>query len=69
MSEASKSFEDSCIQENKRVMQGLTNMQQVSTKAEKELNEYIEKAKNNYLEDTFSSAECIATIENCLRDK
>lgn len=50
-------------------MQGLTNMQQVSTKAEKELNEYIEKAKNHYLEDTFSSAECIATIENCLRDK
>ncbi|CAA3002993.1 kinesin KIN-5B [Olea europaea subsp. europaea] len=68
VSEASKSFEDSCIQENKRVMQGLTDMQQVSTKAEKELNEYIEKAKNHYLEDTFSSAECIATIENCLLD-
>lgn len=68
VSEASKSFEDSCTQENKRVMQELTNMQQISTKAEKELNEYIENAKNNCLEDTFSLADCTATIENCLQD-
>ncbi|KAL2509461.1 ATP binding microtubule motor family protein [Forsythia ovata] len=67
VSEASKSFEDSCVQENKRVLQELMDMQQVSTKAEKELNEYVEKAKNHYLEDTLSSAECTATIENCLQ--
>lgn len=41
-------------------------MQQVSVGAKKELIEFLEKAENRYVEDTFSVAEHKAFMENCL---
>ncbi|KAI3474460.1 hypothetical protein Pfo_029321 [Paulownia fortunei] len=68
VSKASKSFEDSTIQESKRLMLGLSNMQQVLTSEMMELNDYAEKAKDHYVDGTFSSTECRVTIENLLQE-
>ncbi|KAL3531852.1 hypothetical protein ACH5RR_005373 [Cinchona calisaya] len=66
VSEASRKFEDSCLQENKKLLQVLSNVQLISVNAEKELDRYVEKAKSNYTEDTFTSAESRATMEDFL---
>lgn len=66
MSEASKIFEDSCLQENKKLLQVLSNVQLVSNDAEKELDQYVEKVNSNYMEDTFILAESRATMEDFL---
>ncbi|KAG8376449.1 hypothetical protein BUALT_Bualt09G0064500 [Buddleja alternifolia] len=68
VSKASKSFEDSSIQESKRLQLELSNMQQVLTTESKELNEYVEKVKDHYVGETFSATECRSTIENCLEE-
>ncbi|KAA8518861.1 hypothetical protein F0562_016365 [Nyssa sinensis] len=68
VSEASKNIQDSTIQGNKILLQEMSNMQQVSADAKKEMNEYIEKVKSQFLEDTFISAETRAAMENCLQE-
>ncbi|KAI3474061.1 hypothetical protein Pfo_028849 [Paulownia fortunei] len=68
VSKASKSFEDSTVQESKRLMLELSNMQQVLTSEMMELNDYAEKAKDHYVDGTFSSTECRVTIENLLQE-
>uniref|UniRef100_A0A5B7BVW2 Kinesin motor domain-containing protein n=1 Tax=Davidia involucrata TaxID=16924 RepID=A0A5B7BVW2_DAVIN len=68
VSEASKNIQESTIQGNKQLLQEMSNMQQVSADAKKELNEYIEKVKSQFLEDTFISAETRATMEYCLQE-
>ncbi|KAL0409822.1 UNVERIFIED_CONTAM: Kinesin-like protein KIN-5B [Sesamum latifolium] len=68
VSKASKCFEDSNIQESKRVLLELSSMQEVLTSEMEELNKYVEKVKVQYVDETFSSTECRATIENCLQE-
>ncbi|KAK4396268.1 Kinesin-like protein KIN-5B [Sesamum angolense] len=68
VSRASKGFEDSNIQESKRVLLELSSMQEVLTSETEELNKYVEKVKDHYVDETFSSTECRATIENCLQE-
>lgn len=66
VSDASRKFEDSCLQENKKFLKVLSNVQLVSSKAEKELDQYVEKVKSSYTEDTFISAQSRATTEDFL---
>ncbi|KAL3628565.1 hypothetical protein CASFOL_027611 [Castilleja foliolosa] len=68
VSKASKSLEDSASQESKRLLVELSDMQQVLTSEMEELNEYAEKAKNHYMDETFSSNERRAVLENCLQE-
>ncbi|KAK4478585.1 hypothetical protein RD792_014071 [Penstemon davidsonii] len=68
VSKASKSFEDSNIHESKKLLLELSNMQHVLTTEMKEINEYVEKVKDHYVNETFSSTECRATMENCLQE-
>ncbi|KAL2250547.1 kinesin-like protein KIN-5B [Sesamum indicum] len=68
VSKASKGFEDSNIQESKRVLLELSSMQEVLTSEMEELNKYVEKVKGHYVDETFSSTESRATIENCLQE-
>ena len=48
--------------------QEMSEMQQVSTVAKKELNEYIEKVESHFIEDTFSAAESRAVMDECLHE-
>lgn len=66
VSKATKSFDDSSIQENKKMLLELSNMQQVLALEIEELNEYKEKVKDHYVDQTFSSTECRVAIENSL---
>ncbi|XP_051130150.1 kinesin-like protein KIN-5B [Andrographis paniculata] len=68
VSKASKSLEDSCIQESQSVMLELSNIREVLASETMELNDYMEKAKDRYVEDTFSSTECRAALENTLQE-
>ncbi|KAL0347275.1 UNVERIFIED_CONTAM: Kinesin-like protein KIN-5B [Sesamum calycinum] len=68
VSKASKGFEDSNIQESKRVLLELSSMQEVLTSETEELYKYVEKVKDHYVDETFSSTERRATIENCLQE-
>ncbi|XP_057471341.1 kinesin-like protein KIN-5B [Actinidia eriantha] len=68
VSEVSRNIEDSTTQGNKRLLQEISSMQQVSGDAKEELNVYLEKVKTHFLEDTFTSAEARATMESCLQD-
>ncbi|XP_028067149.1 kinesin-like protein KIN-5B isoform X2 [Camellia sinensis] len=68
VSEASRNIEDSTTQGNKRLLQGIFSMQQVSGDAKEEVNVYLEKVKRHFLEDTFTSAETKATMESCLQE-
>ncbi|KAF3442909.1 hypothetical protein FNV43_RR16827 [Rhamnella rubrinervis] len=68
VSEASRRIEDSNRQENKRLLNEMSNMQQVSTVARNELREYLEKAESRFMEDTFSAAEYRLVMENCLQE-
>ncbi|KAK6146946.1 hypothetical protein DH2020_017858 [Rehmannia glutinosa] len=68
VSKASKSFEDAAAQESKRMLLELSDMQQILTSETKELNEYAEKVKNHFVDETFSSTERRVIIENCLQE-
>ncbi|KAL7248280.1 hypothetical protein ACSBR2_003069 [Camellia fascicularis] len=68
VSEASRNIEDSTTQGNKRLLQEIFSMQQVSGDAKEEVNVYLEKVKRHFLEDTFTSAETKATMESCLQE-
>ncbi|KAL6574761.1 hypothetical protein OROMI_012046 [Orobanche minor] len=68
VSEASKNFEETASQESKRLLLDLSNMQQVLTSEMTELNKYANKARDHYMDGTFSSSECTALLENCLQE-
>ncbi|EXB67891.1 125 kDa kinesin-related protein [Morus notabilis] len=66
VSEASRNILDTNKQENKRLLREMSNMQQGTIGATTELSEFLEKAENHYMEDTFSVAEHRTFMENCL---
>ncbi|PIN15062.1 Kinesin-like protein [Handroanthus impetiginosus] len=68
VSKASKGFEDSNIQESKTMLLELSKMQRVLTSEMKELNEYVEKVKDQYVDETFSLTQSRVTMENCLQE-
>ncbi|KAL7136508.1 hypothetical protein ABFS83_10G035900 [Erythranthe nasuta] len=68
VSKAAKCFEDSNIQESKRLLLDLSNMKQVLASEMEELNEYADKAKDHYVNETFSSTECRVAMENSLQE-
>ncbi|PON72836.1 Kinesin-like protein [Parasponia andersonii] len=67
VSEASRDILDSKKQDDKRLLQEMSNMQQVSVGARKELTEFLEKAESGYMEYTFSVAEHKTFMESCLQ--
>ncbi|KAK2976567.1 hypothetical protein RJ640_024188, partial [Escallonia rubra] len=68
VSEASRNIQDISLQEKKILLQEMFSMQKVSADAMEELNIHNEKVKSHFFEDTFSSAEVRATMENCLQE-
>ncbi|KAH7512980.1 kinesin-like protein KIN-5B [Ziziphus jujuba] len=68
VSEASRKIEDSNKQENERLLQEMSDMQQVSTDATNELGEYLQNAESRFMEETFSAAECSLAMQNCLQE-
>lgn len=56
------------MEENKRLQQEISNMQQVAVHAKKEVGEYLGKVEKHFLEDTFSAAENMAVMENYLQE-
>lgn len=63
---ASRCFEESNTEESKKFLQELSNMQNLLSSEVRDLSEYAEKAKDHYMEETFSSAECVVAMENSL---
>lgn len=68
VSKASRCFEDTNIKESKKLLRELSNMQNVLTSEIRDLNEYADKAKDHYINETFSSTECRFNMENCLSE-
>ncbi|XP_030926960.1 kinesin-like protein KIN-5B [Quercus lobata] len=68
VSEAARNIQDSSIQESKKLKQEMSEMQQVSSVANKELGEYIEKAETHFIEDTFTATESRAIMEECFHE-
>lgn len=68
VSETSRYIQDSCMEENKRLQQEISNMQQIAVHAKKEVGEYLGKVEKHFLEDTFSAAENMAVMENYLQE-
>lgn len=66
MSEASKKFEETFLQEKNRVSEKLSLVQSISVNAKEELNGYVEEVRNSYLKETFLSAESRTAMEDCL---
>ncbi|XP_047962855.1 kinesin-like protein KIN-5B [Salvia hispanica] len=63
---ASKCFEESNTEESKKLLQELSNMQNLLSSEVRDLCEYAEKVKDHYMEETFLSAECVVAMENSL---
>lgn len=68
VSEASKNIENINLQENKVFLQEMSKMQQVSATANKELNDFAERMKIQFIEETFTSAETKAMIASCIEE-
>ncbi|KAK1392615.1 kinesin-like protein KIN-5B [Heracleum sosnowskyi] len=68
VSEASKNIENTNLQENKVFLQEMSKMQQVSVSANKELNDFAERMKIQFIEETFTSAETKAMIAGCIEE-
>lgn len=66
MSEASKKFEETFLQEKNRVSEKLSLVQSISVNAKEELNGYVKEVTNSYLKETFLSAESRTAMEDCL---
>ncbi|KAK7345653.1 hypothetical protein VNO77_16261 [Canavalia gladiata] len=66
VSEASRNMQDTSMQQSKRLQLEMFNMQQISKDATKEVSEYVENAKNHFVEQMFSVNDIKATMENCL---
>ncbi|PWA93992.1 ATP binding microtubule motor family protein [Artemisia annua] len=68
VSEVSRSIDEVSSQDNKMMLQDVSNMLQVSDDGKVEVNKYIEKAKARFTEDTFISTESQALLENSLEE-
>ncbi|CAA7042218.1 unnamed protein product [Microthlaspi erraticum] len=68
VSDASRSIREHDIQEEKRLQEHMSGMQQVSIGAKEELCEYLKKAKTQFTENTIASAESITVMDNYLED-
>ncbi|GAV62678.1 LOW QUALITY PROTEIN: Kinesin domain-containing protein/DAP_epimerase domain-containing protein [Cephalotus follicularis] len=63
---ATRGIQDSSMQENKKLQQEMSNIQQVLTDGKEELSKYVDKVKFHFMEDTFFAAESGALMEICL---
>ncbi|XP_047309222.1 kinesin-like protein KIN-5B [Impatiens glandulifera] len=68
VSEASRKIQESTVDSNAKLLQEISNMQNISTRSNNELNLQHDKLRSWYLEDTFSLAETKTTIENSLQE-
>ncbi|XP_024983935.1 kinesin-like protein KIN-5B [Cynara cardunculus var. scolymus] len=68
VSEASRKIDHLSSQDNKILLQDISNMLQVSDDGKAEVNGYIEKAKARFTENTFISTENRALMESCLEE-
>ncbi|CAN8316834.1 unnamed protein product [Cochlearia groenlandica] len=68
VSDASRSIREHDIQEEKRLQEQISGMQQVSIGAKEELCEYLKKAKTQFTENTIASAESITVMDTYLED-
>ncbi|KAI3826224.1 hypothetical protein L1987_00269 [Smallanthus sonchifolius] len=68
VSKASQNIDDLSSQDNKKLLKDLSNMLQISNDGKHEVNEYIERTKTRFTEDTFISTENRAFMENCLEE-
>ncbi|MCH83838.1 125 kDa kinesin-like protein, partial [Trifolium medium] len=68
VSEASRNMQDTSVQQSKKLQLEMLNLQQVSKDATKEVNEYVENANNQFVEQIFSVNNFKATMEDCLLD-
>ncbi|KAL7618006.1 hypothetical protein Lser_V15G02141 [Lactuca serriola] len=68
VSEASQNLDNLSSQDNKILLQDISNMLQTSNDGKTEVNEHIEKAKSHYTEAMFISTQNQAMMENCFED-
>lgn len=68
VSEASQNLDNLSSQDNKILLQDISNMLQTSNDGKTEVNEQIEKAKSHYTEAMFISTQNQAMMENCFED-
>ncbi|CAK9320007.1 unnamed protein product [Citrullus colocynthis] len=66
VSEASMNFQELNLQHNKILQQEMSSMQQVSTRAKKDMNEYVEKVESHFKESMISSNESKTVLENAI---
>ncbi|CAH2058909.1 unnamed protein product [Thlaspi arvense] len=68
VSDASRSIQEHDLQEEKRLQEQMSGMQQVSIGAKEELCDYLKKAKTQFTENTIASAESITVMDSYLED-
>ncbi|ESQ52380.1 hypothetical protein EUTSA_v10016170mg [Eutrema salsugineum] len=68
VSDASRSIREHDTEEEKRLHDQISGMQQVSIGAKKELCDYLKKAKTQFTENTIASAESITVMDSYLED-
>ncbi|KAI3683761.1 hypothetical protein L1987_84276 [Smallanthus sonchifolius] len=68
VSKASQNIDDFSSQDNKKLLKDLSNMLHISNDGKHEVNEYIERTKTRFTEDTFISTENRDFMENCLEE-
>ncbi|WJX18262.1 Kinesin-like protein KIN-5B, variant 2 [Trifolium repens] len=68
VSKASRNMQDTSVQQSKKLQLEMLNLQQVSKDATKEVNEYVENANSQFVEQIFSVNNFKATMEDCLLD-
>ncbi|CAH8387306.1 unnamed protein product [Eruca vesicaria subsp. sativa] len=68
VSDASRNIREHDIQEEKRLQEQLSCMQQVSIGGKKELCDYLKKAKTEFTENTIASAQSITVMDHYLED-
>jgi kinesin family protein 11 len=61
-------MQDTSVQQSKKLQLEMLNLQQVSKDATKEVNEYVENANSQFVEQIFSVNNFKATMEDCLLD-
>ncbi|XP_057427168.1 kinesin-like protein KIN-5B [Lotus japonicus] len=66
VSEASRNMQDTSMQQSNRLQLEMVNMQQVSKDATKEVGEYIQIAKSQFVNQVYSASDIEATMVNCL---
>ncbi|XP_071719982.1 kinesin-like protein KIN-5B [Rutidosis leptorrhynchoides] len=68
VSEASQLIDNMSSKDNRTLNQDMSNLLKVSDNGKLEVNEYMEKTKTHFTEDTFISNESRVIMENCLEE-